>query len=47
MPWVNPLLARIVQIPFEKVENILDNEENPGDQHFLLFPPCFQEAYHQ
>ena len=26
-----------------RVENILGKEENAGDQHFLLFPKCFQK----
>ena len=27
---------------FYTVENIVGKGENPGDQHFLLFPQCFQ-----
>ena len=26
-------------------ENIVGKEENAGNQHFLLFPQCFQKAY--
>ena len=26
------------------VENIVGKGENAGDQHFLLFPQCFQKA---
>ena len=25
--------------------NIVGNGENAGNQHFLLFPPCFPELY--
>ena len=27
----------------EGVENIVEKEENAGNQHFLLFAQCFQE----
>ena len=27
-----------------RVENIVGKGENAGDQHFLLFPQCFQKA---
>ena len=27
---------------FNRVENIVENEENAGYQHFLLFPQSFQ-----
>ena len=26
-------------------ENIVGKGENAGNQHFLLFPQCFQKAY--
>ena len=26
------------------VENIVGNGENAGNQHFLLFPQCFQKV---
>ena len=29
---------------FDKVENIVVKGENAGNQHFLLFPQCFQTA---
>ena len=29
---------------FERVENIVGKGENAGNQHFLLFPQCFQKA---
>ena len=28
---------------FDKFENIMGKEENVGNQHFLLFPQCFQK----
>ena len=28
-----------------RAENIVGKGENAGYQHFLLFPPCFQEAF--
>ena len=27
----------------DRVENIVGKEENAGNQHFLLFPQCFQK----
>ena len=30
---------------FGIVENIVGKGENAGDQHFLLFPQCFQKAF--
>ena len=32
---------------FERVENIAGKGENAGFQHFLLFPQCFQKAFHK
>ena len=29
---------------FDGVENILEKGENADDQHFLLFPQCFEKA---
>ena len=29
---------------FDRVENIVGKGENAGNQHFLLFPQCFQKA---
>ena len=29
----------------DKVENIMGKEENAGNQHFVLFPQCFQTAF--
>ena len=31
---------------FNSLENIVGKEENAGNQHFLLFPQCFQ-LYHK
>ena len=31
---------------FDRVENIMGKGENAGNQHFLLFPQCFQRAYY-
>ena len=28
----------------ERVENIVEKEENAGYQHFLLFPQCFRKV---
>ena len=28
----------------ERVENIVEKGENAGNQHFLLFPQCFQNV---
>ena len=28
---------------FERIENMVGEGENAGDQHFLLFPTCFQK----
>ena len=30
---------------FDRIENIVGKGENAGDQHFLLFPQCFQKFY--
>ena len=30
-----------------RVENIVEKGENAGFQHFLLFPQCFQIAFHK
>ena len=29
-----------------RVENIVGKGENAGNQHFLLFPQCFQKTLH-
>ena len=37
-------VAKIIQFIFDRVENIVGKGENAGDQHFLLFPQCFQKV---
>ena len=37
-------LAEKLKFVLERVENIVGKEENAGNQHFLLFPQCFQTA---
>ena len=27
-----------IEVVFHRIENIVENEENAGDQHFILFP---------
>ena len=34
-----------VKVVFQRIENTVGKEENAGDQHFLLFPQCFQKAF--
>ena len=34
------------KLVLERVENIVEKRENAGDQHFLLFPQCFQKPSH-
>ena len=29
---------------FGRIENFVEKGENAGDQHFLLFPSCFQKS---
>ena len=36
--------VKIMISVFDTVENIMGKGENAGDQHFLLFPQCFQKA---
>ena len=36
--------AKKLKLVLGKVENIMGKGENAGDQHFLLFPKCFQKA---
>ena len=33
-----------IKLVFQTVKNIVEKGENAGNQHFLLFPQCFQEA---
>ena len=37
-------LAEKLKFVLGRVENIVGKGENAGDQHFLLFPQCFQKA---
>ena len=30
---------------FDRVENIVGKGENADNQHFLLFPQCFEKAF--
>ena len=36
-------LTQKLKFVFGMVENILGKGENAGNQHFLLFPKCFQK----
>ena len=33
-----------MKIVLERIESIMEKVENAGDQHFLLFPQCVQNA---
>ena len=37
-------LAKMTKNVFERVENMVGKGENAGNQHYLLFPLCFQKA---
>ena len=37
-------LAKKLKFVIGRVENIVGKGENAGNQHFLLFPQCFQKA---
>ena len=37
-------VIQIARFVLEKIENIVEKEENAGYQHFLLFPQCFQKS---
>ena len=37
-------MTKIVKFLLERVENIVGKGENAGDQHFPLFPQCFQNT---
>ena len=37
-------LAQMMISVFDRVENIVGKGENAGNQHFLLFPHCFQKV---
>ena len=34
-----------IEVVFDRIEKIVEKEENTGNQHFLLFPQCFQKAF--
>ena len=34
-----------IHLSYHRIENIVGKEENAGNQHFLLFPQCFQNAF--
>ena len=36
-------LAKMIISIFDRIENIVGKGENAGNQHFLLFPQCFQK----
>ena len=38
-------IDEMMNLVFDKFENIVGNGENAGDQHFLLFPQCFQMTF--
>ena len=38
--------SKIMNFVFDRVENIVGKGENAGNQHFLLFPQCFQKAFY-
>ena len=40
--FIEDLMAQFL---FERIENIVGTGENAGNQHFLLFPLCFQKAF--
>ena len=39
-------LAKMMIFVFDTTENIVGKGENAGNQHFLLFPQCFQKAFY-
>ena len=40
-------IHKIMTFVFDRVENIVGKRENAGNQHFLLFPRCFHEAFYK
>ena len=34
----------MTQITFARAENMLENGEQAGNQHFLMFPQCFHKT---
>ena len=39
------IVTEKLKFVLERVENIVEEGENAGYQHFLLFPQCFQSHY--
>ena len=37
-------MPQMMKFVFDTIENIVRQRENSGNQHFLLFPQCFQKA---
>ena len=35
----------MVELVLDRVENAVENGENPSYEYFLLFPPYFQKAF--
>ena len=42
----NIKVLKMMIFVFDKAENIVEKGENAGNQHFLLFPQCFQRAFY-
>ena len=41
-------MTKVIQMAkfvLDKIENIVEKEENTGYQHFILFPQSFQKAF--
>ena len=38
------IVTQKLKFALGRVENIVGKRENAGNQHFLLFPQCFQKA---
>ena len=38
-------VTEILKFALERVENIMGKGENPGYQHVLLLPQCFQKVF--
>ena len=43
--WERFNVAKFIIPVFDRVENIVGKGENAGNQHFLLFPQCFQKIF--
>ena len=40
----SPNVNQNLKIAIQRVEHIVGKGENAGNQHFLLFPQCFQKV---